>query len=37
MYSKQQAKTNANANNLNERMMTDVAGLYGSFIEFDEM
>ena len=39
MYSKQQAKTNANAkiNNLNERTMTDVAGLYGSFIEFDEM
>ena len=37
MYSKQQAKTNANANNLNERTMTDVARLYGSFIEFDEM
>ena len=42
MYSKQQqqqAKTNANANanNLNEVAMTNVASLYGSFIEFDGM
>ena len=45
MYSKQQqqaktnanANANANANNLNERTMTQVASLYGSFIEFDEM